>query len=656
MRLPEGSRLLSLFVQGRESRPVETQTGGNAGQLIPLPRTSDAEGSFPVKLVCSGAFERSLPASFLAPTTSLDLPAPHVVSTTESADFGIPVARTLWTVHVPDGVDTSLVTDAARTNVTNTAVSEAPRAYLKSQLQDISGMLAIVKGKGFSKRQKFEASNNLKQIGLALHNYADSSSRSSQDLKMQEQLAEVQEEVARNRDSIDRYSAIVDGTVTHTMTGELDSNDESAQRGQVTRNNFNLILSNSGVGMQNEDLNSNGRLDPGEDFNGNGVLDFVESAQIDSSGDGLPGDAPMNANDQLDVEFENSFEVEIKSGKGASEGEKNEGGEQVPGFVTKSKPGQKKSKPSQKQKSLSRSERQEQSRGNYRGLNELLHGGSQRDLQQQGGMPSSGSGNQPSFGTVVPQFQRGGQQGQQGMQQGQQGGQFPGNMFNGQPSSGRPVPLLNSIPGGFGGGFGGGGGMAPGGGGGGGMGAPQPPACAEGVPAMGPVPGFAMGEEFAQNDVGGMVLEEDNFANVNPSAPEWTRVGGLSLKVDIPATGQELRFSKVSGQPKLALKIRSRDVVSKGVGLVWTGVWIGIGIFLITTFRNIRRPADLWQPMKMFGVRSVWDMKMGALLAGGLISFLVLPDGWSALGFMCFGIGWLIIIARYVRAGRKAVA
>jgi len=628
VRLPEGSRLLSLFVQGRPSRPVETQIDGDAVQLIPLPRTSDAEGSFPVKLVCSGAFERSLPASFLAPTSSLDLPAPHVVSTVESAEFGIPVARTLWTVRVPDGVDASLVTDAGRTNVTNTASSEARRAYLKSKLQDVSGMLAIVKGKGFSKRQKFEASNNLKQIGLALHNYADSSGRSSQDRKMQEQLEEVQQEVARNKDSIERYSVIVDGTETGPMTGELDSNDESGQRGQITRNNFNLILSNSGVEMQSEDLNSNGRLDPGEDFNGNGVLDFVTGAQIDSGGDGQPGGAPMDQNAQVELEFENSFEVEIKSGKsGGAKGEKDEGGEQVPGFV---------SKPTQKQKSLSRSKRQEQSRGNYRGLNELDERDSQGAAQQSGGMPSSGTGSQPSFGTVLPQLQRGGQQGQQGMQQGQQGGQFKGNMFNGQFVDGRVG----------GGGFSGGGGFGVGGGGG--MGGPQPPAPAEGMPAQGSAPGFALNEEFntrfdvaTMHGVGGAI---GGAIHPLPGAPAWTRVGGLSLPVDIPATGQELRFSKVSGQPKLALQIRSRDVVSKGVGLVWTGVWIGIGVFLITTFRNVRRPADMWQP-------AAW-----VLLAGGLISFLALPGGWSGLGFVCFGTGWLIIIARYVRAGRKAAA
>jgi len=175
------------------------------------------------------------------------------------------------------------------------------------------------------------------------------------------------------------------------------------------------------------------------------------------------------------------------------------------------------------------------------------------------------------------------------------------------------------------------------------MGAPQPPAPVEGMPARGSAPGFALNEEFVPGVVGSIVLEE-NFGDASPSAPAWTRVGGLSLPVDIPATGQELRFSKVSGQPKLALQIRSRDVVGKGVGLVWTGVWIGIAVFLITTFRNVRRPADMWQP-------AAW-----ILLAGGLISFLALPGGWSDFGFVCFGTGWLIIIARYVRAGRKAAA
>jgi hypothetical protein len=124
--------------------------------------------------------------------------------------------------------------------------------------------------------------------------------------------------------------------------------------------------------------------------------------------------------------------------------------------------------------------------------------------------------------------------------------------------------------------------------------------------------------------------------------PEWTKVGGLSLPIDIPVGEQSLSFSRVGGEAKLALQIRSRELVDTGVGLVWTLVWLGIAGTLIVTFSRVSTARELFHP-------TVW-----ILFVGGLLSFLILPAAFSGLGFVGFLLGLLALASRFVRAGRTA--
>ena len=126
------------------------------------------------------------------------------------------------------------------------------------------------------------------------------------------------------------------------------------------------------------------------------------------------------------------------------------------------------------------------------------------------------------------------------------------------------------------------------------------------------------------------------------ATPEWTKVGGLSLPIDIPVTDQSLSFSRVGGEPKLALQIRSRELVDTGVGFVWTLVWLGIAATLIVAFRRVSSARELLHP-------AAW-----ILFVGGLISFLVLPGFFSFLGFLAFLLGLLALASRFVRTRRTA--
>jgi hypothetical protein len=122
----------------------------------------------------------------------------------------------------------------------------------------------------------------------------------------------------------------------------------------------------------------------------------------------------------------------------------------------------------------------------------------------------------------------------------------------------------------------------------------------------------------------------------------WTKVGGLSLPIDIPVGEQSLSFSRVGGEAKLALQIRSRELVDTGVGLVWTLVWLGIGATLIVTFSRVSTARELFHP-------AAW-----IIFVGGLLSFLILPGTLSGLGFAGFLMGLLALASRFVRAGRTA--
>ena len=109
------------------------------------------------------------------------------------------------------------------------------------------------------------------------------------------------------------------------------------------------------------------------------------------------------------------------------------------------------------------------------------------------------------------------------------------------------------------------------------------------------------------------------------------------MPIEIPQTTNKLSFSKVSGAPKLALKLRSREVFETGCGLLWTIVWIGTGLTLAGLFLRARSAAALWQPLSCL------------LVAVGLVVFFVLPDPLRELGFMAFVLGLLLVAARFVR-------
>ncbi len=578
VRLPAESRLLSLFVKDQPSRPVITKLDDQVVHLVPLPKASGSDVSFQVKLVFAGQFDSALPSGFTFRSSELDIPAPKVVTPNESADFGIPVARTLWTLHLPKGVDYSILDGANRTNVVQGNDAESQKAYLKSQLSDLSEMLTIVSGKGYTRKSKVAASNNLKQIELGLQNYRSSSSISGSDgesTELQKQIAEVEQRIAENNDQIELYGKTpVDVFYDTDGLVNLDDQSDVSQRLQVADNNRALIVGNGAVSVTPPS-----------------AMTASPSSMVDGPGPGIIPEfesAVPSAGKQVITQDSKSLNGYALSIKGA----------QTRATTAQSK------KSAEKQTDRfsagTRVMRRQQSLSNISGLNSFVdfnNGNAPVDQNSNDVLPNSGGA----------MFGSGG------------GGGFGGGQAEGLPqmptNNASTVGRLN-----------------------------RNSVSSAGVLALqmddvdlSGVEGRAI--EKSKGGLRGQIFE--GGAGV-VSTPEWTKVGGLSLPIDIPTGEQSLSFSRVGGEAKLALRIRSRELVDTGVGFVWTLVWLGIAATLIVAFSRVSTTRELLHP-------AVW-----ILFVGGLLSFLILPSGFSALGFVGFLIGLLALASRFVRSGRTA--
>lgn len=560
VRMPDKSQLLSLFVKGRPSRPVTTAIDDQAVQLIALPRQSDADLSFQVKLVFTGSFGKPLPRGFTASSKDLDLPAPHVVTQQESAEYGIPVARTQWAVYLPDSVDASLIEDAGKTNL-RPAKNDDQKAYVRTLLQDFNELLTVANNEDNSPQRRMRAANNLKQIGLALHNYHDGNLSGKE-------LAEVQkakEQIATQESVFPEVGNDMAGA-NDTVLGAADADKSKMRQDAIdSRNSF----------LYDNNFNN--------DINLQGVIDGTTNAEG-------TGESPGDVGGELD------FKLNI---------------------VTKSEPsktkgGKGKAPAKSQQKGQSRASRRQQSFDNQGGLDEKF--------QQEFGKPL------PPFGQISGQQ---GQQGQQGL--GQQGAREFFTRDN-QPNQSGPafgsggVPMDNL---------------------------PNAPGSEQTTPEFG---GGSFGQGFAGQGRGPMFVQQEmaqaeqdhaeqltHAANAGYVASHWTSAGGLSLAVDLPATGEPLRFTKVSGKPKLALRVRSRELVDRGFGLIWTIVWLAVATTLVVLFNRLAGRADFLKPVGRL------------LFAVGLVSFVALSGPLSGLGFVCFLAGLILVAVETVRSRQVSV-
>ena len=172
LKMPAGSRVLSLFVSDRPSRPIDPKRANEPDVvLVPLPKTAAGDLAADVKLVFAGRFDRPLPKGVQVLRSDLDLPAPQVVA---QGEFGIPVAATEWTVILPPDIDVRRIDDSNRTNVTE---SEAGVEDLIARQNEWLNLYTVALDDSESTAAKSRAMNNMKQLELPLHRYHEAERR-----------------------------------------------------------------------------------------------------------------------------------------------------------------------------------------------------------------------------------------------------------------------------------------------------------------------------------------------------------------------------------------------------------------------------------------------------------------------------------------------
>lgn len=627
LRLPPDTELLSVFVGNVPSRAVTTKRNNASLQLIALPKTSAASLSFPVRVIWRGRLDAALPKAARVLRHEFDIPAPVVVSQQEDADFGIPVARTRWTVWIPEDLDAQPLTSAARYNLTQQSNAERDLLYEKAAVQELSELLGYVEqnyqfsSRSDQARRGGQASNNLKQIGLAFQN----AKQLEQALAATgDQEFDRQRDVALKRLSDLQQSVVADQRkLNESLIVQRSGSPESPKPATVSGNGLGLltqeslgnaqqnVLSNTATLIDSNGVSELARQRGGEsdEFSFELQLQGVEAkpqaaaAQRPAAGKAVSKGANTETRQQL--RNDNRFNIDslneaINQQKMAAQGQQ-QAGRQFGAYT--------------------QGQQQPVGGPGAGGMGGFSNGGDFRG--------SAGGSLQGAMGEIW-QVNPNNPNVSSGAFLGQLGGVGNFTLPSGAPNSDGTTNLLLDSDG-----------VSRT------TGLPMPsPGQAPNGPGNGVQEFFqqqldqpAMEYDFAQADGGGMRFGRGDAEGVN-AGPAWARLsgaygwkqaGGLSLDFSLPATGRKLVFSKAGGDPKLALAVRPQESIRWGLNLVWSAIWITIGVGIAAAVHSAS------------SVRRISTLLPIAVAVLGVLGFFVLPRPLSTGAFVTFVIASLIV-------------
>ena len=624
LRLPPDTELLSVFVGNAPSRAVTTKRNNVPLQLIALPKTSAASLSFPVRVIWRGRLSAALPKAARALRQEFDIPAPVVVSQQEDADFGIPVARTRWTVWMPEDLDARPLTASARYNLTQQSGTERDLLYEKAAVQELSELLGYVEqnysysSHSDQARRGGQATNNLKQIGLAFQN----AKQLEQGLSATgDQEFDRQRDLALKRLSTLQQSVVADQQkLNESLVIQRGASPEST-RPTISVNGLELLTQESlGVAQQNVLSNTTTLIDS------NGVANFarqhsgesdefsfeLQSEGVEAKPEAAAAQKPAagksvakgaNTETRQQLRNDNRFNIDslndsINQQKIAAQGQQQQGrqfGSYTQGQQPISGPG-------------------------AGGMGGFSNGGDFRNsaggsLQGPMGEIWQVNPNNPNFSS--------------GAFMGQLGGAGNFTLPPGPPNSDGTSNLLFGVER-----------LSP---------TTSLPTASPGQAPNGPGNGVqeffqqldqpVIQNDFAKLDGGRVHFGLADVDGVNAGARGdklsgaygWKQTGGLSLDFALPATGRKLVFSKAGGDPKLALAVRPQESIRWGLNLVWSVIWLTIGVSIAVAVHSAS------------GVRRIATLLPVTVAVLSVVGFVVLPPPLSGCAFVAFVVASLVV-------------
>ena len=197
VEIPDGSEILSVTVQHKPARAVRATVKGKSFNLIPLPEVSEGDLSFDVQMAVGGRLAGGpLPEGPRLFGDKVSLVTPQVVTWESDADYGIPVARTRWTVWFPKDEQVRVLTSSQDTNLDRADESSAS-VFERSALLDEARQLLSVVESGKSEKSAQQARGNLRQLDKKLNEsgsmvWSGSTSRLSSEVQVQEEQSVLQ--------------------------------------------------------------------------------------------------------------------------------------------------------------------------------------------------------------------------------------------------------------------------------------------------------------------------------------------------------------------------------------------------------------------------------------------------------------------------------
>lgn len=588
IRIPEKSQILSAFVKSVPVAPVflkqEKEKPGSKDQiyLLALPKTSAADLSFEVNLILTGRLAKPLPQGTLRwQAEVIDLQPPQVVLPAENAEYGIPVAQTRWNVYVPDDYSASARLDDPRTNMTPVESHQAQEdTSLTSLVKDVENLYSVYSSSK-SERVRSRAISNLKQLELKLDS---SSQQGQQGQRIKQQISEIQSKEQQRQAQKEK------------LLGEAKDENADSQADFDSEETFNQLV----IGNNEALFEANrGKMQAGTPVGEPGPPHLPLNSPFSLKSHTIRNRGSKNLPQPVD-----SFGADVN-------GVDSRALRRQQSLQNTTEQLQSQLKPLQEEKKIGRPEIQSQARtqsAQSRELSELVEkfneSVDQRRYTEAEAIAKQAKALDPLNPVTTTmewkaKFLRR-DASNNGLADRKESNFW--NQLNDVEESLADAykPDLGSF-----------------GGGGGGMG--------------GGILSASESDRKKQKSANDETqLQQNQLAG-------WTQAGGISLQFEIPLQGHKLEFTKISGQPRLALDVRSDTTLEFGSALIWTVVWIAILAALIWGLPRVVRSEAA---QKRLGI---------TLVVIGLIGWLFLAGGIAGFAMSCFLIGAICLACLYVK-------